>query len=69
MSCQFLNNCSFFSNFSKKESILWRGMIMSYCHGKTPCARKEKFGDDQEKVPYKVLPTGKNASAAFLSLP
>ena len=68
--CKHVNNCSFFQEFSNKESFIWKAMIKSYCDDGIRCARYKTYEIEGFKnLPERIMPSGTYASKAFLALP
>ncbi len=63
--------CPFFQKFAFRKSLLWKGILSNYCEGASAkyCERKRLYHRDGSSPCADVLPTGKPASKAFLSLP
>ena len=68
--CEYIGNCSFYKEFSKKDSLMWKAMIKSYCDDGSNCARYRTYKSQGFKeIPSVIMPSGTSASKAFLSLP
>ena len=68
--CKYIVHCSFFKEFSNRDSFLWKAMIKSYCDDGENCMRYKTYKIEGEKVlPATLLPSGTHASKALLSLP
>ena len=67
--CEFIDNCSFYTHFSSRESFIWKAMIQSYCNGATECIREKTYKvEGLKEIPKEMLPSGTYASKAFLAL-
>lgn len=70
--CKYIEKCSFFENFSTKQSVVWKAMIKNYCEigAGDLCERCKTYErDGHKKMPAELMPSGTYASKAFLSLP
>lgn len=68
--CSFTEECSFYLEFSSRESLLWKAMINNYCKDGIHCARHRIYqAEGLKKMPPHLMPSGKMASKAFLELP
>jgi hypothetical protein len=68
--CKYENSCSFFQEFSSRESFIWKAMIKSYCDDGIRCVRHKIYEVEGIKaLPAELMPSGTHASKAFLALP
>ena len=68
--CKYVNNCSFFQEFSSRESLVWKAMVKSYCDDGSTCVRHRRYeGEGIKDLPATFMPSGTHASKAFLALP
>ena len=71
LKCDIAADCSFFQKYKSKKSIVWLGMFSSYCCSEATAhcgiyQSRQKHG----KFPHPdIMPTGKQVSPAFMSLP
>ena len=68
--CDCLKQCGFFRKFGGRESNVWRGLVSFYCKGRgfSLCERRKRYLAGNAKISDDVMPTGREASRAFLSL-
>ncbi len=70
MKCKFIESCSFFEHFAKRQSFVWKAMIKNYCEIGEWCERRKSYEIEGSKnIPAELMPSGTYASKAFLSLP
>ena len=68
--CKYVNSCTFFQEFSSRESFIWKAMIKNYCDDGGECVRRKTYeAEGINALPAKVMPSGAHASKAFLALP
>ena len=68
--CKYIEECSFFKEFSSRNSFIWKAMIKSYCDDGSSCTRHKTYDKDGLKnLSSEILPSGTRASNAMLSLP
>ena len=68
--CKYVNSCSFFKEFSARESLLWKAMIKNYCDDGKRCVRLKRYEVEGIKdIPMTFMPSGSHVSKAFLALP
>lgn len=68
--CDCLKHCGFFCKFGGRESNLWRGLVSFYCKGRgfSLCERRKRYLTHPAQLSDDMMPTGLEASKAFLSL-
>lgn len=68
--CEHTRDCGFFLKFGERKSNLWRGLVSFYCQGRgfNLCERRRKYLNNIVSISDDIMPTGQEASKAFLSL-
>jgi hypothetical protein len=68
--CKYVNSCSFYQEFARRKSLIWKAMVKSYCDEGSDCVRYRKYETEEKTDLSKtLLPSGSQASKAFLALP
>jgi hypothetical protein len=68
--CEYVSSCSFYQEFASRESFIWKAMVKSYCVDGSECVRHRTYEINETKdFPATILPSGSQASKAFLAMP
>ena len=68
--CKYIDSCSFFKEFSERDSFIWKAIIKNYCIDGNDCLRYSTYEAEGGKdLPATMLPSGSHASKTFLALP
>lgn len=65
--CEFFRNCGFYHKFSQKNSVAWRGLFDTYCHGRLcgHCERYKLYLEQSRTFSDEMMPNGQAVPPAF----